>query len=128
MEAHLEAGFPGRFSPAMKKSLAQNVGTTWTAAGHLTGRVRKIRSLPQPRMAASVYAMLAGYLLGLRGEILVQSVFSRLVAQDPAVVIAHLSAASARGWVRFRHSGGVLELDFGPLLTEEEQQVLHGTH
>ena len=31
MGRHLEAGFPGRFSPAMKRSLAQNVNTTWTA-------------------------------------------------------------------------------------------------
>ena len=30
MEAHLETGFPGRFSLAMKKSLAQNVSTSWT--------------------------------------------------------------------------------------------------
>ena len=35
MEQHLEFGFPGRFSPAMKKSMAQNVNTTWTFGGLL---------------------------------------------------------------------------------------------
>jgi hypothetical protein len=35
MEQHLENGFPGRFSPAMKKSMAQNVNTTWTFDRHL---------------------------------------------------------------------------------------------
>lgn len=36
MEQHLENGFPGRFSPAMKKSMAQNVNTVvdcWRASG-----------------------------------------------------------------------------------------------
>ena len=34
MEQHLEKGFPDRFSPAMKKSMAQNVNTSWTFGGH----------------------------------------------------------------------------------------------
>ena len=48
MEQNLESGFPGRFSPATKKSMAQNVNTTWTFGGHLVGRTKKIRELPQP--------------------------------------------------------------------------------
>jgi hypothetical protein len=128
MEAHIEVGFPGRFSAAMKKSLAQNLNTTWTASGHLKGRTKKTRTVPEPRVSASVYAMFAGYLLGLRGETLLQSVFGRLVVSDPTLLIRHLSGGSARGWLRFRHAGGVLETDFGPLLTQEEREVLDGAH
>jgi len=127
-EEHLESCFPGRFSRAMKASLARNVRTTWTVTGHLQGHRTKARSLPEPRMAASVYAMFAGYLLGLRGEVLIQSVFSTLVTPDPALIAGHLSSGAARGWLRFRHAGGVMEIDFSPLLTEEELRLLHGTH
>lgn len=126
MEDHLEAGFPGRFSPVMKATLAQHVNTTWTAAGHLTGRVRKVRTRPVPRQAATVYALLSGYLLGLRGEILLRSTFTRLVTTDPAQVTAHLAAASACGWVRFHQAGGVTEIDFAPLLTADEQEHCRG--
>jgi len=126
MEAHLEAGFPGRFSPAMKVSLARNVNTTWTVAGYLTGRTPKVRALPTPNWVATTYALLAGYLLGLRGEILLRSGFARLVTTDPAQVTAHLTAASARGWLRFRQAGGVVDIDFSPLLTTEEQEYCHG--
>jgi hypothetical protein len=128
MEEHIEAGFPHRFSPAMKKSLAQNVNTTWTASGHLKGKARKTRSLPEPSVAASTYAMFAGFLLGLRGEILVRSVFGALVAGAPEAIVSHLSTASARGWVRFRHAGGVFEIDFAPMLLPAEQGVLLGAH
>lgn len=128
MEAHLESGFPGRFSAAMKKSLAQNVNTTWTGAGHLKGTAVKRRAVPEARMVASTFGVFAGYLLGLRGQAVVESEFGPLVGADATVLTRHLSSASGRGWLRFRHAGGVFEVDFSPLLTPEEQEVLHGAH
>jgi hypothetical protein len=119
MEQHLEEGFPGQFSTAMKKSLAQNVNTTWTACGHLEGKAKKVRSLPRPGWAASTYAMFVGYLLGLRGEILLQSVFSRLVAAKPDQLAGHLATAASRQWLRLRHAGGVIEIDFSKLAHAE---------
>lgn len=115
MESHLEEGFPGQFSAAMKKSLAQNVNTTWSASGHLEGRAKKMRRIPRGGWAASTYAMFLGYLLGLRGEILLNSVFGHLVASQPAQLIAHLSTAASRHWLRLRHAGGVIEIDFTDL-------------
>lgn len=128
MEQHLEAGFPDRFSAAMKMSLAQNVNTTWTAAGHLVGRSVKTRALPKPTLASSVYAMFAGWLAGLRGDFLLHSVFGRLIAAEPAQIIAHLASGSGRGWLRLRSAGGITEIDFSPILTDRETQLLHGTH
>ena len=128
MEAHLEAAYPERYSPAMKVGLAQNVNATWTAAGHLQGRAVKRRAIPQPRVAASTYALFAGYLLGLRGEILTASVFARLVGADPSLSLSHLSTAARNGWLRLRHAGGVIEIDFSSLLLPQEEALLHGTH
>lgn len=115
MEEHLEQGFPAMFSDAMKKSLAQNVNTTWTVCGHLVGRSKKTRALPTPGWAASTYAMFVGYLLGLRGEILLNSIFGRLIAATPAQIAAHLTTAASRHWLRLRHGGGVIEIDFSEL-------------
>src|ERR1019366_2833071 len=97
MEQHLESGFPGRFSPAMKKSMAQNVNTTWTFGGHLTGKAKKIRRLPEPRPSSAAYAMLVGYLTGLRGELLIDSAYADLVASNRSQLLAALSLASAKG-------------------------------
>jgi len=124
MEEHLEAAFPRRFSVAMKKSLAQNVNTTWTAAGHLVGRAVKKRASPRPNVTASTYSMFAGYLLGLRGDILISSIFGPLVAADPSTLTAHLSVAARNGWVRFRHAGGVREVDFSGSLVPTERGIL----
>ena len=128
MEAHFESLFPNRYSAAVRSALSSHVGTTWAAAGHLVGKAIKRKAKPEPRTAASTYAMFAGYLLGLRGEILMSSVFARLVGADPSVIVAHLSAAARNGWLRFRHAGGVTEIDFTSLLLPEEEALLHGAH
>lgn len=115
MEEYLEQGFPGVFSPAMRKSLAQNVNTTWTVCGHLEGKAKKTRCSPRPGWAASTYAMFMGYLLGLRGEILLSSVLGKLAGAPPSQIAAHLSTASSRHFLRLRHGGGVIEIDFSEM-------------
>ncbi len=125
MEQHLENGFPGRFSPAMRKSMAQNVNTTWTYGGHVAGRARKVRLLPEPRPVSAAYAMFVGYLTGLRGEWLLNSVFASLVASNLSQLQTALSLASTRGLLSLKQAAGIVELDLSNLLTPTEQALLH---
>lgn len=126
--ACLEDAFPERFSPVMLTSLATRLGVTWAATGHLKGTSKRTRTLPVATPAACTYAMFAGYLLGLRGDLLVSSVFTRLVASDPSTVLSHLAVGSRNGWLRLRHGGGVMEIDFSGLLLPDEEALLNGTH
>jgi hypothetical protein len=125
MEQHLENGYPSRFSPAMKKSMAQNVNTTWTFGGHLVGKAKKTRRLPSPRPISAAYAMFVGYLTGLRGERLLDSVYATLVASNRAQLQSALSLASAKGLLRIKQAAGIVEFDFSNLLTPAEQELLH---
>jgi hypothetical protein len=128
MEQHLENGFPGRFSPAMKKSMAQNVNTTWTFGGHLAGRAKKTRRLPEPRPISAAYAMFVGYLTGLRGERLLDSSFAALVASNRSQLETALALASARGLLSLKRAAGIVEVDFSSLLTPAEQAQLNESH
>ncbi|MBV5304384.1 MAG: hypothetical protein JZU70_09335 [Chlorobium sp.] len=125
MEQHLENGFPNRFSPAMKKSMAQNVNTSWTFSGHLEGKVKKIRRLPEPRPVSAAYAMFAGYLTGLRGTRLLDSPYASLVSSTRSQLQAALSLASAKGLLSLKQAAGIVEFDFSNLLTPKEQELLH---
>ena len=62
--AAFESHFPGRLSPTMAKSLAQNAASSWTQAGFLRGAVRKerVRAMATPVTAA--YAALLANLCG----------------------------------------------------------------
>lgn len=46
-EAYFDKKFPVRFSPVTLKSLAQSINGTWTRAGHLAGKLKKVRSKPE---------------------------------------------------------------------------------
>jgi hypothetical protein len=128
MEQHLENGFPGRFSPAMKKSMAQNVNTTWTFGGHLAGKTKKIRQFPEPRPISAAYAMFVGYLSGLRGERLLDSPFAALVSSNRSQLEVALSLASAKGLLSLKKAAGIVEFDFSSLLTSTELDLVHESH
>jgi hypothetical protein len=128
MEQHLENGFPDRFSRATKASMARNVNTTWTFGGHLAGRVKKVRLLPEPRPISAAYAMFVGYLTGLRGERLLDSTFAALVASNRSQLQTALALASAKGLLSLKQAAGIVEFDFSNLLTPAEQGLLHESH
>jgi hypothetical protein len=75
LEDRLAADQPHRFSPASLKSFAQNVNGTWTAAGFLTGRIRKTRSSPMVTPAVVALCLFLGFLEGLSGQRLFCSCF-----------------------------------------------------
>lgn len=125
MAQHMENGYPKRFSPAMKKSMAQNVNTTWTYGGHLTGRTKKTRKYPDPRPVSAAYTMFVGYLTGLRGERLLDSAYAALVASNRSQLETALSLASAKGLLSIKKAAGIVEFDFSQLLTPQEQAYLH---
>lgn len=128
MEQHLENGFPNRFSHATKASMARNVNTTWTFGGHLAGKVKKTRRIPEPRPFSAAYAMFVGYLSGLRGERLLDSPFAALVTSSRSQLQTALALASARGLLSLKQAAGVVEFDFSNLLTTAEQDPLHESH
>ena len=128
VEAYLDAAFPNRFSPAMLKSLAQNTSGSWTSAMHLMGRSKKIRTQPPLRPVAVAYAMLAGYLVGLRGQRLLQSEFGELMTAQSGLIPSQLSLAAARGLIGFKFAGGIVEFDFSPLVTSDELLIADVTN
>ena len=117
---------PGRFSAAMTLSLAQNIGATWTQAGFFKGKVHKVRTRPVVTPATATYALALGYLCGLRGQVLLESFWARLldVNRDGGVALAR--EAAKRGWLDFKGSGNVFEVNFPQLLTPPEIKESHG--
>ena len=128
MEQHIESGFPSHFSQAMRTSMAQNVNTSWTFGGHLMGKAKKTRRLPEPRPHSAAFAMFAGYLTGLRGERLLDSSYAALVASNRAQLQVALALASARGLLSVKQAAGIVEFDFSNLLTPAEQEFLHESY
>ena len=117
---------PGRFSEAMTMSLAQNVSATWTHAGFFKGKIVKTRTRPAVTPAVAAYALSLGYLCGLRGQVLLESFWARLLDINRDQVIGLAQEASKRGWLDFKGAGNIFEINFPQLLTPKEIQLSHG--
>lgn len=124
MEEFIDAQEPGRFSKATLKSTAQNINSSWTQAGHLSGRVRKVRAQALATPGTVAFALLLGYLTGHRGETLFKSEYMRLLDCSFDRAIEFAEDASRRGWISLKRVGQVVEVLFPNLITGQEMEWL----
>lgn len=115
---------PGRFSKATLKSTAQNISSSWTQTGHLSGRVRKLRARAIATPGSASFALLLGYIAGLRGESLINSEYTRFLDCSFDRTIELAEDASRRGWITLKRVGQVVEVLFPNLITAQEMEML----
>lgn len=122
LEEHLEKMYPGRFSKATLTSTTQNLASSWTQSGHLTGRVKKIRSQAPAVAGATAYALLLGFLVGERGESLFKTDYAKLLDCSFERAVELGETGSSKGWIVFKRVSNVIEVLFPALLTEQEME------
>jgi hypothetical protein len=118
LEEFIDSQESDRFSKATLKSTAQNINSTWTKSGHLSGRARKVRARANPTAGSVSYALLLGYLSGVRGKALFQTEYTNLLdcTFDKAFELAE--EASRKGWIVFKRVGDVIEVLFPNLINQ----------
>lgn len=126
LEETLTTAVPGRFNPPMIQKIARYAASSWTQAGHLHGHVNKVRSRPAGTAAATAYALVLGYLAGSSGQMLLTTLWARLLDLPSGRLTVLATEASRRGWITFRQSGAVVEMRFPALLTSEEEEARRG--
>lgn len=120
-EEYIEKKYPGRFSKATLRSTAQNLSSTWTKSGHLTGKARKTRVIAKATPGSVAYALFLGYLNGIRGQSLFTSEYATLLDCSPREAMALAEDASRRGWIIMKRVGNVVEVQFPKILTAQEK-------
>jgi hypothetical protein len=115
--------YPGRFQSSTLHSTARNLLSSWTQAGYLKGAREKQRVKPRVKPVVVAYALLLGYLVGLRGQRLLDSTWTALLDLPPASVADLAMEASRRGWIRYKAAGSVVEVTFPELLTPAEERA-----
>ena len=98
------------FQATTKHSTAQNLASSWTQAGYLQGKVRKMRTRPRSTPVVLTFALTLGHLCGLRGKMLLQSLWVQLLDRKPAELNDLASEASSQGWINYKTAGGVVEI------------------
>lgn len=124
VEAFIENQYPDRFSKATLKSTAQNIRSTLTQSGHFVGHIHKVRAQATPTAGNVAYALLLGYLTGVRGENLLRTAYIQLLDCSFERAIELAEVASRRGWLVFKRVGAVIEVLFPNLVNAQEMEWL----
>ena len=124
-EQFLAECYPERFTRASLKSTAQNINGTWTQAGFLKGRVKKVRRQPVVSEANVTFALFMAYLQGHQSQMMLSSQWVRLLGLPDEDVLRLASQAAQRGLMVYRRTGDVMEFHFPDFLTDQEHEWLH---
>lgn len=122
---HLSRSYPKRFRQSTLLATAQRLASSWTQAGYLRGKVKKSRVKPNVTPVVISYAILLGYLCGLRGKLLLDSPWTRLLDRSPAEILDLTHEASKQGWLRYKGAGAVVEIGFPSLLKPQEERAAY---
>ena len=112
-----------RWNGTTRASIGKNAAASWKQAGHLAGRLTPVRTRAVCRPAAVAYALLLGYLCGLRGEGLFRSFWASLLDAPEAELHEQAFAASQRGWIDYRRGGGITSVEVAWLLGNTMREV-----
>jgi len=122
---HLNEKYPSRFKASTALATAQRLASSWAQAGFLRGTAKKKRSRPVVTPVVAAFAVLLGYLCGLRGKRLLESVWTNFLDRSPAEVTDLVAEASRQGWLNYKAAGAVVEITFPGLLKPQEEKAAH---
>jgi hypothetical protein len=110
----------GRLNDATLDKVVRNVSSSWTQSGHLQGRTRKFRQFVRPTPLSTAYALMLGYLEGLRGGRLFETPWTR-VLDGSQTELRNLAAEAKRlSGLDLKAAGDVVEVGFTTVLTPQE--------
>jgi hypothetical protein len=92
--------------------VARNTASSWSQAGHLTGRTFKVRRVVQPTFATVALALLLAYTCGTRGEALLDSDWLKAIDCHASQARALAIDAKRHGLIDLRMAGEVIDVSF----------------
>jgi hypothetical protein len=107
--------FPDTYNPNIQNKIARNVSSSWTQAGFLEGRQRKVRVKPDIKPAATTMALYLGTLQGVAGRALFKTPWAQVLDVSPIETKRLAEDAHRAGLINFMAAGEVIEISFPTL-------------
>jgi hypothetical protein len=112
MRQALRDAVGSRLNDATLDKVARNAASSWSQAGHLTGRTFKLRRQVQPTFATVALALLLAYTCGRRGEALLESDWLKAIDCQPSEARTLAIDAKRLGLIDLRMVGEVIDIEF----------------
>ena len=104
-----------RLNEAVLDKVARNAASSWSQAGHLQGRMRKIRTRVAPTSGCLAMALWLGALEGIGGQALLDCRWTRVLDRAGQELLPVAFEAKQLGLIHARAGGGVVEIDVSRL-------------
>ena len=117
-----------RLNKATLDKVVRNASSSWTQSGHLQGRGRKTRQRVLPTPAATTYALLLGFAVGRRGQMLFETPWTAILDVGLDELIDLASDARRLGLIDLKQSGAIIDVSFPAMFTEREREFIYGPH
>jgi hypothetical protein len=118
LEENIEKYHPNKYSVNTRRSMAQNIASSWKQAGFIEGKMKNIRVQPVINYRISCFSFLLAYLAGCRGEFIWKStVVSALCLGESS--LRELAIECARkDLMQYQYAGSVTSINFTQLLNK----------
>lgn len=117
-EETIERYHPNKYSNNTRRSMAQNIASSWKQAGFILGKVKNIRVVPNISYRVAGFAFLLAYLKGERGDFIWNSTgVSALCLYESK--LRELAVECARkDLMQYQFAGSVTSIGFSNLLNK----------
>lgn len=118
LDENIEKYHPARYSEATKRSMAQNIGSSWKQSGFIVGKVKNIRTQPEINYQVACFAYLLAYLNGARGEFIWNNTGVKALCLNESRLRELAFECAKRDLMQYQYAGSVTAISFNNLLSK----------
>jgi len=112
--------YPNRYSEKTRRSISQNIASSWKQAGFITGRIKNIRTQPDISYLVVAFTFFMAYLDGLRGDFILTSKWVKALSLSDSIVRELAIEAAKRDFMQYQFAGSVTAISFNNLTNKLE--------
>jgi hypothetical protein len=117
-EESIEKYFPNQYSINTRRSIGQNLASSWKQAGFIQGKVKNIRSQPEITYRVACFAFLLAYINGDRGEFIWNSIGVKALCLSESKLRELALEGARKDFMQYQYAGSVTAISFTNLLNK----------
>ncbi len=119
-EEVIEKYHPNQYSANTRKSMAQNIASSWKQAGFIEGKVKNIRTQPEITYRVACFAFLLAYINGDRGDFIWSSIVVNALCLPESKLRELAIECAKKDLMQYQYAGSVTAINFTNLLNKIE--------
>lgn len=117
-EEVIEKYHPNQYSANTRRSMAQNIASSWKQAGFIEGKVKNIRTQPDVTYRVACFAFLLAYINGDRGDFIWGSIGVNALCLYESKLRELAIECAKKDLMQYQYAGSVTAISFTNLLNK----------